>query len=108
MMRSSTKVLGALILTAAGCMAQAQVKRVPAKPANTMEGKELYRQYCAVCHGLEGKGGGPAAAALTAAPSDLTTASRRNGGKYPEVRILRAINGEVGVPAHGSADMPVW
>lgn len=35
-------------------------------------GAELYRQNCQACHGSEGKGDGPAAAALTPRPTDLT------------------------------------
>lgn len=35
-------------------------------------GGQLYQQNCAMCHGAEGKGNGPAAAALTPKPTDLT------------------------------------
>lgn len=36
------------------------------------EGKTVYRQKCEMCHGPEGKGDGPAAAALSPAPQDLS------------------------------------
>jgi mono/diheme cytochrome c family protein len=85
-----------------------QIKQVPIKPIASVEGKDLFRQYCAVCHGEDARGGGPAAAALTKSPGDLTLLAKRNGGTYPEVRVLRSINGEVGVVAHGTRDMPVW
>jgi mono/diheme cytochrome c family protein len=68
----------------------------------------VYREYCAVCHGSDAKGNGPAAAALKAKPTDLTQISRKNEGKYPEVRVQRVINGEDDVLAHGSRDMPIW
>ena len=99
----------AALLLAAGVAGQTKIKRVPAKSSTSVEGLELYRQYCAVCHGTEGKGGGPAAAAMKATPTDLTRISQQNGGKYPEVRMQRLINGESdSVVAHGSKDMPVW
>jgi mono/diheme cytochrome c family protein len=88
--------------------AETKIKRVPAKPATSIEGKQLFQQYCAVCHGTDAKGNGPAVTALAVKPGDLTTVSQRNGGTFPEVRVLRAISGEAGLPAHGSREMPVW
>jgi copper resistance protein D len=37
-------------------------------------GARLYRQNCVLCHGAEGRGNGPAAAALRIRPADLTAA----------------------------------
>lgn len=85
-----------------------QIKKVPVRATASVEGKTLFNEYCAVCHGSNAKGGGPAASALSKGPGDLTMLSKGNGGKYPEVRVSRAISGEVGVPAHGTPDMPVW
>ncbi len=85
------------------------VKKVPVHSTSSIDGKELFREYCAVCHGTTGKGNGPAAAALKVAPSDLTLAAKQNNGKFPLMRIQHSINGEADVPvAHGSKDMPVW
>jgi len=84
------------------------LKKVPAHPAQTVSGKLLFREYCAVCHGADGKGGGPAASALKIPPSDLTQIAARNGGKFPEVKVQHAINGENTPSAHGSKEMPVW
>ncbi|MBZ5572099.1 MAG: cytochrome c [Acidobacteriia bacterium] len=44
-------------------------------------GQQMYSAYCAVCHGNDGKGGGPAAEALKVPPPDLTVLARKNGGK---------------------------
>ncbi|HEY1272476.1 MAG TPA: c-type cytochrome [Terriglobales bacterium] len=85
-----------------------EVKHVPVKATSPASGKEMYDAYCAVCHGTDGKGGGPAAEALKAPPTDLTTLASKNNGKYPSDRVSNAIRGDATVPAHGSKDMPVW
>ena len=72
------------------------------------KGVDLYQRYCAVCHGKDGKGGGPAAAALKAAPSDLTQLASRNGGKFPVGTVRQLLGGGSSTPAHGSAEMPIW
>src|SRR5580765_7076554 len=84
------------------------IKQIPVRTTLTMEGPELYSEYCAVCHGKDGRGGGPAAAALKQQPSDLTQLARKNNGKLDELRVLNVITGEDVVAAHGSRDMPTW
>ena len=75
----------------------------------SLDGRLLFRAYCAACHGADGKGGGPAAASLKSPPPDLTLISRRNGGKFPTVRVQKTISGEgVVTSPHGSREMPVW
>ena len=68
----------------------------------------MYTNYCAVCHGTEGKGNGPAADALKTPPADLTMLSKKNGGTYPAIKVGSAIRGDAHVAAHGSKEMPVW
>jgi mono/diheme cytochrome c family protein len=84
------------------------IKHVPVKAVSPASGKEMYISYCAVCHGTDGKGGGPAASALKAAPTDLTLLSKTNQGKYPSLKVAASIRGEDSLPAHGSKEMPVW
>ena len=84
------------------------IKHVPVKPTSPASGEEMYVNYCAVCHGRDGKGVGPAASALKATPTDLTKLSANNGGKYPAMHVSSVIRGEANLPAHGSKDMPVW
>jgi len=78
------------------------------KPTSPASGQEMYTTYCAVCHGADGKGGGPAASALKVPPTNLTLLSKNNGGKYPALKVSSAIRGESAVPAHGSKEMPIW
>jgi mono/diheme cytochrome c family protein len=96
------------------CMAAAQdqpkktIEHVTVKPTSAASGKEMYTSYCAVCHGTDGKGGGPAASALKTPPADLTVLSKNNGGKYPALKVNSTIRGTNDLPAHGSKEMPVW
>ena len=84
------------------------IQHVPIKAVSPVSGKDMYTSYCAVCHGTDGKGGGPAASALKTPPTDLTLLSKNNGGKYPSLKVTAAIHGESAHPAHGSKEMPVW
>ena len=87
---------------------QKAIRKGPARRTSSSSGSEMYRAYCAACHGQGGKGDGPASSALKSAPADLTQLAKRNSGKFPELQVFGAINGDVQVPAHGSKDMPVW
>jgi mono/diheme cytochrome c family protein len=75
---------------------------------NVTNGAELYRMYCATCHGLDGKGKGPAADAMKRRPPDLTSISRRNNGRFPDFRVTHIIDGYEVIAAHGSREMPIW
>lgn len=87
---------------------QVTVKHVPISKTSASSGKEMFVNYCAVCHGKDGKGNGPAAPALKNPPTDLTTLAQKNGGKFDSAHVAAVIRGQAGTPAHGSADMPVW
>jgi mono/diheme cytochrome c family protein len=84
------------------------IQHVPVKAISPASGKEMYTSYCAVCHGTDGKGDGPAASALKVPPTNLTLLSKTNGGKYPALKVTSSIRGEAALPAHGSKEMPVW
>src|SRR5271157_3232665 len=87
---------------------RAVIRNTPAGQTSASSGKEMYLAYCAACHGAEGKGDGPASAALKSRPSDLTNLAKRNAGKFPELRVFGAIDGDLRVTAHGSKGMPTW
>src|ERR1035438_1296961 len=84
------------------------IQKTPAGRTSASSGKEMYRAYCAACHGTDGKGDGPASAALKSLPSDLTVLAGRNAGKFPELRVFGPINGHPPVAARGSKAMPTW
>jgi len=108
MIRTLFIALVALALSAGSTFAQAKVEQAPIKNVNATDAKGMFDSYCAVCHGKEAKGNGPAAKALAKVPADLTRISARNGGKFPDVRVRRYIEGLDEVAAHGSRDMPMW
>jgi mono/diheme cytochrome c family protein len=72
------------------------------------DGKALYMQYCASCHGSQGDGKGPLASTLTTPPANLRILSQRFGNPLPEDVIAKFIDGRSDVKAHGPRDMPVW
>jgi mono/diheme cytochrome c family protein len=72
------------------------------------EGAELYRIYCASCHGQDGKGR-PASPAMRTPSTDLTALARNNRGVFPRERVRRVIaNGTSRSGVHARGDMPVW
>ena len=98
-------LLGSLLL--AGQETKTSIKNVPASQTSPASGKEMFDSYCASCHGMDGKGNGPAAPALKMAPADLTLLARKNGGNFPTMRVMSSIR-DVTQNVHGSKDMPVW
>lgn len=72
------------------------------RPSPPASGQVLYERYCASCHGVAGRGDGPAAGALTPSPTDLTSLA----ADVPH--LMQVIDGRQAVRAHGSSAMPVW
>jgi mono/diheme cytochrome c family protein len=95
--------LGFLLLSVASATAFAD------DPAND-PGKADYLNYCASCHGVDGKGNGPLAPTLKIAPSDLTVITKKNKGNFPYTLLRKTIESrELGLArAHGPREMPVW
>lgn len=81
---------------------------IPVNKTAPNNGKEMYKNYCAPCHGEDGKGNGPVASSLKARPSDLTELAKNNNGKFPDTHIVAILQFGADVPSHGSATMPVW
>jgi mono/diheme cytochrome c family protein len=75
----------------------------------SLSGPEMYKTWCASCHGLDGKGKGPVSGALKKVPSNLTQLSKKNGGKFPVEQVREYIDGRGKANlAHGTREMPVW
>ena len=85
-----------------------EIKHVPAAYTDPTSGKDMYTAYCASCHGADGKGDGPAAAALKMPATNLTMLAVKSGGTFPAAHIAAVIQGDGTTAAHGSKDMPVW
>jgi mono/diheme cytochrome c family protein len=109
---SDHRILACLAIWGTLWLAAAQstspLKYVPPEKIPPSNGGQMFRAYCAVCHGMDGRGGGPAAPSLKKQPADLTQLSRKNQGKFPVFRVANVIQGYGFGGAHGSRDMPVW
>ncbi len=80
----------------------------PAAPAASpapVQADALYKQYCASCHGPDGKGNGPAAAALPVKPADHTNPAAMS--KISDAELFKAIK-EGGQAVGKSPAMPPW
>lgn len=70
---------------------------VAASAASIAQGKKLFQANCASCHGAQGKGDGPAGAALNPRPADLAAMA----GQHPDGDFAWKI-------ANGRGPMPAW
>jgi mono/diheme cytochrome c family protein len=104
-------VLFPLMLSISLCAtAAAQGPRPAAQPDlyKSTDGQELFKFYCANCHGMDAKGR-PATPAMRTPSTDLTQLAAHNGGVFPRDQVIAVIkHGSPATPAHGPKDMPVW
>jgi mono/diheme cytochrome c family protein len=84
------------------------INKVPARYTPPSSGKVMFDDYCASCHGTEGKGNGPAAAAMKGGVPDITLLAKQHGGEFPGFHVSQTILGNKTMSAHGSKEMPVW
>ena len=87
---------------------QKKISKTSGESKALISGEEMFKSYCASCHGKDARGGGPAASALKVPPPDLTTLSIRNKGKFPVDYVTATLLSGAKAPAHGNAEMPVW
>ncbi len=99
-----------LLLLLPALVLPAQMGNRQPLPIRPVDGATVYQHYCAPCHGTDGRGKGPVSQALSQEVPDLTTLSRRNGGKFPTEDVKNTINfgGDKPIAAHGSKKMPIW
>ena len=69
-------------------------------------GEGDYQVFCSSCHGTTGKGDGVLANSLKKHPPDLTRLAGRNGGVFPQERVVKVVDGRHS--GHGDSDMPAW
>jgi mono/diheme cytochrome c family protein len=101
--------LAAAVAAGVGYASQATATvEIPVANTPATSGKQMYVNYCAPCHGVDGRGNGPVAAALKQQPADLTLLSKNNGGKFPSAHVMAVLEFGASNPAHGTAEMPVW
>jgi len=81
---------------------------VTALAAEPDQGEKLYLQYCASCHGKDGKGNGTVTPYLKIKVPDLTVLKKNNRGIYPLQKVMSAMDGSRAVRGHGDRQMPVW
>ncbi|MCL5406527.1 MAG: cytochrome c [Deltaproteobacteria bacterium] len=87
-------VCGAIVCFMAGYAALSS-----AKGAGLAKGKQLFQSKCVLCHGPQGNGQGPAAAAFNPKPADFTS---KSFWKAPNIEATMAhviANGRVQMPA---------
>lgn len=90
----------------AGALTALACATVVAQPLKL--GQREYRNSCAVCHGVSGKGDGTFGYIIEKKMPDLTVLAKSNGGIFPFERVYETIDGTRMVKAHGTADMPIW
>jgi mono/diheme cytochrome c family protein len=84
------------------------LKKEPIASSESESGAQLYKNYCAACHGVEGKGDGQVARFLKGPPADLTALAQRNNGRYPADRVAATLRNGTDGGVHGTSDMPIW
>jgi hypothetical protein len=99
-----------LVTLAGPAIGQVEIKEAPLtwQQAALTDGEELFQELRASCHGVSGKGDGPAASALAKPVSNLTVLASNNDGVFPMKQIEDSITGKSQIVAHGTIDMPVW
>jgi hypothetical protein len=112
LMKNLVAILGTIIIfTFTGsAFAEVVIREMPLtwQQAALTDGEELYQELCAVCHGIGGKGDGPAVPALAKPVSDLTVLTANNNGVFPQKQVENSITGQSRIDAHGTVDMPIW
>jgi len=103
-----TLLLACTLLCACRGAPEATPNRADPIPMLVEVGRGEFEKQCASCHGLAGHGDGPAAAALSTPPADLTRIAARRGGDFPVDEIAAWIDGRLAPTAHGTREMPIW
>jgi mono/diheme cytochrome c family protein len=101
---------GACIITIASGLGL-RVGSASAQMSQPSTAKKDFVLHCADCHGVNGKGAGPATEVIPGfKPADLTLLSKNNGGQFPRQEVYNVIDGRKRMAGHFDADtdMPLW
>lgn len=90
-----------LACAALGALAACKPNEMP--EAN--EGRRLFVENCAMCHGPDATGNGPVARSLNPPPKDLTLIRARHDGSFPRAKVLSILDGYTRVDLPGQ-NMP--
>ncbi len=109
-MQRRVPMLISFFLLSVAVFACAQISNQQQPAIRPVDGASIFRNYCAACHGLDGRGHGPVSKALKQEVPDLTRLSLRNNGVFPalHVRTIIMFGADELLPAHGSKEMPIW
>ncbi len=105
--RQRIEVLTALLGTGFGISG----RFAPDGPPDLREGERVFRQNCAVCHGLTGNGAGPAAARLKPRPANLTDREfMRMESPFSVFSTVSVGVADAAMPAWGNylSDREIW
>ena len=106
---SAVAVLGILVYYRSLLLAAVTQNPMPHDAASISRGAAIWKSTCAVCHGPEGRGDGPATASLPRKPKDLTRIARPP--VFPDgVLAYRIANGGVVMPAWAGvlSEQDIW
>jgi len=101
-------VVMAVVNTTSGQQVKIKEVQITSQQATLTDGYELYAELCAVCHGKDGMGDGPAASALKSTVPNLTVLAAINDGEFPHEDVQKAIAGRYRDDDSGQIGMPSW
>jgi mono/diheme cytochrome c family protein len=104
-MNTCKRIYAVMPVAIAAVIAAASVQ---AGEAPDMTGAELYKEFCATCHGVSGHGDGPVALSLKRRVPNLALIAERHSGVFPAEEVHQRIDGRSMPREHGTSEMPIW
>ena len=105
--RLSLTIMAAVFVVCIGNADQSKKNVIiPVNKTAPTSGKQMYANYCAPCHGVDGRGHGPVAPALKVPPGDSTVLSKNDARKipgYPHHHFAAEWRGHAGARHGGNA-----
>ena len=92
----------AICLATATLSAQSRIVYVKAERIDPPDGPALYEAYCVPCHGISGRGTGPAARLVSRPVPDISAIAVRDG-RFDARHVMSHVKG-----GDGTECMPQW